>query len=113
MAVRIKFGRETWTETRWSWKPKRECGFDKYLVFDHPRINEIEGAVHDCIKAGNIGTIGMGILKGLTGVPVLTPEMDFINTFYVCMEAKGISWAREITIRQEQGETSCSSWGLF
>lgn len=49
-------GRAEWPEYRIHPKPRRQCGVDVYLVFSHPRIEEILGDIRDCLKAAAIYT---------------------------------------------------------
>jgi hypothetical protein len=95
----IELGRTCWTErwyetSDWPWHWKcRDCCHVAYAVLSHPNLDEVwSGAVDCAMQAAVAMTIAAIIAGGEAAVPA------FCGYFYPCMIAKGIAWAKEISV---------------
>jgi len=110
----IYVGRAKWREVRiHPTKPFRNCGVDVYLVFSHPRIEEVISDITDCCKAGAVASAIASIITIIAGASGAIGDVSlaaFQAVFYACMYSKGISWASEIGIDFKTENKSCGGW---
>jgi hypothetical protein len=108
-------GQARWREFRAHYKPIRDCKTNIYLIFAHPRIEEVVNDIGDCLRGGAVAAaIGaiVAIISGVSGSISTVSLAAFKGVFYACMYQRGISWAMEIEINVESRAegNKCGDW---
>lgn len=103
LAQFILFGTHDWYITRaylpdetkldWHGWQCRSHWFDFYGHLSHPDIDSIMSDVNACMGAAVVAAIGAGFAAGVGAATAA-----FKGSLYLCLKAKGISWADEISI---------------
>lgn len=73
--------------------------------FSHPDIETIRDDINECMGAAVVAALGAGLITGNFAAGVAAFKVAII----ACLEAKGIKWAKEISIWIEE-EQRKGSW---
>lgn len=77
---------------------------DLWVTVDHPRINEITGAIGDCLKGAAvvaaITAIVAGVVSGGGAIPG-TAVATFETALKACLTSKGVNFANQIKVNLE------------
>jgi hypothetical protein len=95
-----------WVETDFDVFPpsfKKYRG-DVWVTLDHPRINEITGAINDCLVGSAlvaaISAVVAGIFSGGGAIPAAAITA-FKGALIACLTTKGVAFAKEISVNLE------------